>query len=45
MNTRNIMITSVITQVLIIVGVVFLVLDSLPVEYGIEGKTLLTVSA
>lgn len=40
MNTKQIMLTSVIAPVLIVVGVVLLVLGSLPVENKIEGNNL-----
>ena len=40
MNKQKIMIISVIAPVLIIVGVVLLVLGSLPVENKIEGNNL-----
>ena len=40
MNTKQIMLTSVIAPVLIVVGVVWLVLGSLPVENKIDGNNL-----
>ena len=40
MNTRKIMLISVIAPVLIVVGVVLLVLGSLPIENSIEGNDL-----
>ena len=40
MNTKNIMLISVIAPVLIIVGVVLLVLGSVPVENNIKGNNL-----
>ena len=40
MNTKKIMLISVIAPVLIIVGVVLLVLGSLPVDNNVEGNNL-----